>query len=175
MIKKGFTLIELIVVMAILAIITLVGLGSYQSTQQKARDSRRKSDLKQIAGALEFYYNDYGQYPAHSGDGRITGCYYSGLLRACNWGDTDPTHNFKDVNGTMYMVYVPTDPKSGYQYYYRATASNGKWVSYQLYSTLENAQDPDYKAWDSFSGTIYCQPSYSNQCHYGVSSPNKTP
>ncbi|MGB9706948.1 MAG: type IV pilin protein, partial [Microgenomates group bacterium] len=61
--KFGFTLIELLVAVAILGILATVGLGSFQSSQMKGRDARRKSDLSQIQKALEMYYNDKGAYP----------------------------------------------------------------------------------------------------------------
>jgi prepilin-type N-terminal cleavage/methylation domain-containing protein len=61
--KKGFTLIELIVVMAIIALLLLVGGTSYSSSLKRARDARRKSDLKQIQIALELYKSQNGSYP----------------------------------------------------------------------------------------------------------------
>jgi prepilin-type N-terminal cleavage/methylation domain-containing protein len=60
---KGFTLIEILIVVAIIAIlasVVLVGLGP---TQQKGRDARRLSDLRETQNALELYYNAEGHYP----------------------------------------------------------------------------------------------------------------
>ena len=62
--RKGFTLIEILIVVAIIAIlasVVLVGLGP---TQQAGRDARRISDLSEIQNGLELYYNAKGQYPA---------------------------------------------------------------------------------------------------------------
>src|SRR5580658_7377218 len=61
--RKGFTLIEILIVVAIIAIlasIVLVGLGP---TQQSGRDARRLSDLHEIQNGLELYYNKCGFYP----------------------------------------------------------------------------------------------------------------
>jgi prepilin-type N-terminal cleavage/methylation domain-containing protein len=61
--KKGFTLIEILIVVAIIAIlasIVLVGLGP---AQQSGRDARRLADLHGIQNALELYYNKCGFYP----------------------------------------------------------------------------------------------------------------
>ena len=55
---SGFTLIELLVVMAILGILTTIVASSFSSSQEKAHDARRKSDLEGLAKALEVYYND---------------------------------------------------------------------------------------------------------------------
>ena len=61
--RKGFTLVELIVViivMAILATIVSLGLNRYL---EDGRDSQRISDVTTIVEALEKYYNKYGEYP----------------------------------------------------------------------------------------------------------------
>jgi len=61
--KRGFTLIELVVVMAILATLIGIGYSSFTNTLNKARDAKRKSDLRQIQLALEKYKNLNGDYP----------------------------------------------------------------------------------------------------------------
>lgn len=61
--KKGFTLIEILVVVAIIGIlasVVLVGLGP---AQKQGRDARRISDLKQVETALQLYFNKCGFYP----------------------------------------------------------------------------------------------------------------
>ncbi|MBN2197885.1 type II secretion system protein [Candidatus Wolfebacteria bacterium] len=61
--KKGFTLIEILIVVAIIGLLTsvvLVGLGSFR---QSGRDARRIADLRETQNALELYYAKYYQYP----------------------------------------------------------------------------------------------------------------
>src|SRR3989344_5186394 len=60
--RKGFTLIELLVVIAIIGILATVALVSLNSARIKARDSKRLADIRQVALALEFCYNDDGKY-----------------------------------------------------------------------------------------------------------------
>lgn len=50
---KGFTLVELLVVVAIIAILSVIGLTIFSTAQANARDARRKSDVDAIAAALE--------------------------------------------------------------------------------------------------------------------------
>lgn len=50
---KGFTLIELMVVVAIIAILSVIGLAIFSTAQANARDARRKGDIDAIANVLE--------------------------------------------------------------------------------------------------------------------------
>ena len=63
---SGFTFIELLVVMAMLSVLlTMLAVIINPVKQlQKARDAQRVQDIKQIANALDTYYNDKNSYPA---------------------------------------------------------------------------------------------------------------
>lgn len=152
--KRGFTLIELIVAMAILAIVTSGILANFINSQKKARDAQRKSDLKQIQNALEAYLNDYNTYPNAS----------SGEISGASWGD-----EFSDAQGTIYMKVVPEDPSSDKNYCYVQTQSGR---GYQLYTCLENDQDPDYNVYTG--ATIDCGSCAGGDCTYGVASSNES-
>ena len=59
----GFTLIELLVVIPIIPLLSSVVLASVNSARKKARDARRLADMGAMQTALEFYYDQFGQYP----------------------------------------------------------------------------------------------------------------
>lgn len=61
--KRGFTIIELIVVIAIIAVLATVVITSVNKYMAKARDSRRIADANSIVKALQIYYADTGSYP----------------------------------------------------------------------------------------------------------------
>ena len=61
--KKGFTSIELLVVISIIGLLSSVVLASLNQARIKARDSQRKQDIIQVRNALELYYADHKSYP----------------------------------------------------------------------------------------------------------------
>ena len=62
--KRGFTLIELVVVISILAILSGVLVPRVKNHMRAAKDANRLSDIKTIRNAVEQYYMDKGEYPA---------------------------------------------------------------------------------------------------------------
>lgn len=117
--RQGFTLVELLVVISILSVLVSIVAGGFRNSQARGRDAQRKSDLKQIAGALELYYSDYNKYP-----------------------DTIPWGAEFTDGKTIYMKQVPEDPVSslGYTYIVPDSPINDM---FQLYAYLENTQDKD--------------------------------
>lgn len=61
--RSGFTLVELLVVVAIIGILAGMISANVNSARAKARDGRRANDVKQIQTALELYYDTSGRYP----------------------------------------------------------------------------------------------------------------
>jgi prepilin-type N-terminal cleavage/methylation domain-containing protein len=69
-IKKGFTLLEILVVIGIIVVLIGMGTVSYSTAQKKARDAKRKGDLQAFQKVLEQCYSisNYS-YPTISGNG----------------------------------------------------------------------------------------------------------
>lgn len=55
--SKGFTLVELLVVVAIIAVLSVIGITVFTGVQKNARDARRKEDISSISKALEAHVN----------------------------------------------------------------------------------------------------------------------
>lgn len=64
--SKGFTLVELIVVIAILGVLTTIAVFNYLNVQRQARDDQRNSDTTTLAESLEQYFAKNGEYPSVS-------------------------------------------------------------------------------------------------------------
>lgn len=162
--SRGFTLMELLVVMVLLGILVALGLTNFRGSQAKSRDSRRKSELRQIALTMETYFNDKGKYPDDDGAGHIMACAPDDVTK-CDWGT-----EWKDSKGTVYMIMLPADP-GNYVYYYDALgATNG---SYQLYARLENTLDSDVTKDGSGNPEAYTGLSCGAKlCNYGIASTN---
>lgn len=58
--SKGFTLVELMIVVIVIAILASITIVAYNSAQPAARDTKRKADLAAIAEAIQLYRQKYG-------------------------------------------------------------------------------------------------------------------
>lgn len=65
--KQAFTLIELLVVISVIGVLATLVLVSFGPAQKQARDTQRKSDLKQYQGSIENYANqNNGFFPSRT-------------------------------------------------------------------------------------------------------------
>ncbi|GAB4317233.1 MAG: hypothetical protein Kow0059_10190 [Candidatus Sumerlaeia bacterium] len=63
--KRAFTLIELLIVVAIIAILAAIAVPNFLEAQVRSKVSRTKSDLRTFATALESYAVDHNHYPPY--------------------------------------------------------------------------------------------------------------
>jgi general secretion pathway protein G len=111
---RGFSLVELLVVITIIAILSVVAYMAMGGQTIKARDSKRLQDLSTIQSALELYFVEYSRYPAvlENGEATVVG------------GWKIPK---------KYLSEIPKDPStSAHAYSYFLSGS-----TYQIGATLE--------------------------------------
>lgn len=111
--KKGFTLIELLVVIAIIGILMALAMTGMGGARKNARDTQRKSDLRQYAAALEGYAgNNSGLYPPTTQAGNSNS--NSGIFAAAGtsviYNEYIEAHIEDPINSTTYRYefYVAT-------------------------------------------------------------------
>lgn len=61
--KKGFTLLELLVVLAILAILIAIAIPVYKNQKEKAAITAHNANVRVLETALESYKQDHGKLP----------------------------------------------------------------------------------------------------------------
>ncbi len=134
----GFTLIELLVVISIIGILASLALVSYSRSQKQARDTRRKSDLRQYQTALENYANNN-----------------NGLY---------PNVIFSNLCTSLGLSNCPNDPSGGSSTYFYVYSSDQS--QYSLRANLEAYST--YQYWvvcsNGKSGETNTIPSQSNVC-----------
>ncbi len=67
--KKAFTLIELLIVVAIIAILAAIAVPNFLEAQTRSKVSRAKADMRSLATAMESYYVDANTYPPNDAGG----------------------------------------------------------------------------------------------------------
>jgi len=137
--NSGFTLIEMLIVIAVIAVLAGVVLTGVSGFRQTARDTRRIGDLRNVQNYLELFSNRCGHYPisgstdsdcgSASGDGNLS------------WGELENA-----LSGVASRL--PNDPGSTeYEYGY----SDGG-ISYVLKATLERDNSA---LQEDVDGTVY--------------------
>jgi prepilin-type N-terminal cleavage/methylation domain-containing protein len=65
--EQGFTIVELLIVIVVIGILAALVLNSFRGVQERARDTKRRTDINAQASQLEVYYTDNGGYPVFTG------------------------------------------------------------------------------------------------------------
>jgi general secretion pathway protein G len=101
MVKKGFTLIELMVVLAVVATLLTIAVPRYYASLDRSKEAVLKENLYQMRDAIGKYYADKGKYP-ESLDALATDKY----LRKV---PLDPITE----SAATWLVVAPEDPQKG--------------------------------------------------------------
>lgn len=170
---SGFTLIELLVVIAIIGLISTISVISFNKIRSQARDARRLSDVKSLATALEFYYNDFGMFPQC----RACSSQPNGVIDTPPYTEVNPVTGWQNCLGTKlapYMSSIPIDPinKSGREYCYYSyfhPTQNMITISYYLENSNPNQSSAAFRGlnlYGMYSYSIILQP-YGVTCSNG--------
>lgn len=119
LINKGFTLLELLVVIGIIAILIAMGTVSYSTAQKKARDARRQGDLQALQKVLEQCYSlsSTYTYPAITGNGTSSvtvDCTASGGPALTITDPTGQNYTVSGGSGSTYSVSITLEKGTPY-------------------------------------------------------------
>jgi len=95
--QKGFTIVELLIVIVVIAILAAITIVAYNGIQTRARDASRDAAVRTLRNSLELYAADNNVYPNPCGTAG-TGCNVAGLASALI---------------PQYIGSIPGDPKPG--------------------------------------------------------------
>lgn len=115
---KGFTLVELLVVVAIIGLLATLSVLALGSARVRARDAKRLADVKTTQTALELYNNDQGGYPPDQG-GLSIGMGNAAVLTSAGW------QAVAGAGTTSYLPSAPKDPLASQKYAYESVDATG--------------------------------------------------
>ncbi|TSC56728.1 MAG: hypothetical protein G01um101418_612 [Parcubacteria group bacterium Gr01-1014_18] len=138
--QKGFTLVELLVVVSIIGLLSTLAIVALGSARVKARDAKRVSDIRQLQTAVELFYSDKNGYPLVAAGGLVLGAGAGSVLSEDGFvAAADPALK------SVYMGKVPKNPlPGGKDYKYTGLKADrtecavlGECVAYKLEFKLE--------------------------------------
>lgn len=100
--RRAFTLIELLIVVAIIAVLAAIAVPNFLEAQARAKTSAVLSDMRSVKTALEAYQVDYGTYPHIAGDDDNV-MHMGGMMRM-------PFVPVSLTTPISYMNQIPLDP-----------------------------------------------------------------
>ncbi len=117
--RRGFTLVELLIVIIILAVIAAIAIPKFNNSSRMAKEAALKDRISLLRSAVEQFHSDTGLYPAN----------LNTLLRDSH-GDTALNSAGQAVMPAAnsfcgpYLNSIPKDPISGGSFSYTTTAPN---------------------------------------------------
>lgn len=131
--KKGFTIVELLIVIVVIGILATLVIVTFTGIQQKGRNTQRQTDIKALNGYVESFYAEYGFYP--TGADMQSSAFHQEYMKGL---DPDALLDPKQKTGTIGTGEVV---EGVWQYSYQATNASGGTCSTEASSTTTPPED----------------------------------
>ena len=112
--EKGFTLIELMIVIAIIGILAAIAIPQFSAYRMRAFNSAAQSDLRNAATAQEAFFVDNQTYTTTEGSGGLNLTTSDGVTVAVTAADTDD-YTMTASHGSGDRTYTLTGPGGSIQ------------------------------------------------------------
>jgi prepilin-type N-terminal cleavage/methylation domain-containing protein len=154
--NKGFTIVELLIVIVVIGILATLVIVTFTGIQQKGRNTQRQTDIKAVQGYVESFYAEYGFYP--TGTDLTTPAFITKYMKGL---DPKALVDPKQAQDGSATIATATVAAGTYQYSYVASNGSGGTCStaassttsdpvdtgcdeYTLTAHMEGANTPDY-------------------------------
>ncbi len=134
--RRGFTMVELTIAVAIIALLSSVVLVSMSSTRARGRDSRREADIREISSAMNIYYQANGQYPQNLSSTTPRVMQFPIRVRNILTGALP--------NTVKYLDRVPNDPQTNMGYMWVNNGNPDAPQEFCIYARYENQYGRTY-------------------------------
>src|ERR1700742_1193803 len=114
--NRGFTIVELLIVIVVIGILALLVITTYSGIQAKARNAKRQTDLQSVQTQLEAFFSQNGYYPS-LGDMNDTSWLNTNMKSLDQNALIDPS------NPTDSKTLLRTPDTTKHQYAYTVTTS----------------------------------------------------
>jgi prepilin-type N-terminal cleavage/methylation domain-containing protein len=142
---QGFTIVELLIVIVVIGILALLVITTYSGIQQKARNSKRQTDIQSLQTQMEAYYSQNGHYPS-------LGNMNTASWRQTNMKSLDPGALTDPSNPTQSATLVAAPVAKSYAY--AVTDTNGASCEADATNCAQ------YTLTATYEGTVQGQTSY---------------
>jgi type II secretion system protein G len=138
--KKGFTLVELLIVIIIIAVLAAIAIPKFSNSSTRSKDSALRSNLKLVRNAIDLFRADTGVFPSALAD--MTGA--SAPANGLNSGGTSTAITSADYRGP-YLQAVPKDWDGTSNFTYTTTSPNVGKIATTKTGTAEDGTN--YNTW----------------------------
>lgn len=139
-VKKGFTLVELLIVIIIIAVLAAIAIPKFSNSSTRSRESSLRANLKLVRNAVDLFRADTGAFPASLAALSATASPTAGL-NATGGAQSFSTSDWRGP----YLQAVPNDPIAAAAFSYGTGSTNtGNVVSS---STATSSEGTAYNTW----------------------------